>query len=55
MPYTLAMFLFWGILMALVGFVIGWLLCRVRARSRSGDRAGSSPRRDEKPSTGSTA
>jgi uncharacterized membrane protein YciS (DUF1049 family) len=29
------MFFLWGILMAVVGFVVGWLLCRVRMRSRS--------------------
>jgi hypothetical protein len=39
-PYTLAMFLLWGVLMALVGIVIGWLLCRVRMRTRRSDRTG---------------
>jgi len=34
MPYTLVMFLMWGVLMALIGVVIGWTLCRVKVRAR---------------------
>lgn len=34
MPYTLAMFFLWGMAMALVGGVVGWMLCRVRTRAR---------------------
>jgi hypothetical protein len=43
-PYTLAMFFLWGLLMAVVGFVVGWLLCRVRMRTRSIERHPAQPR-----------
>lgn len=46
MPYTLAMFFLWGILMALIGIVIGWLLCRVRMRRRGGTQPGGRAHRD---------
>ncbi len=34
MPYTLAMFFLWGVGMALVGAVIGWLLRSLRSRTQ---------------------
>lgn len=36
MPYTLAMFFLWGMGMALIGVVIGWLLRSLRRRAPEG-------------------
>lgn len=36
MPYTLAMFFLWGMAMALIGFVIGWLLRSLRRQAPQG-------------------
>jgi hypothetical protein len=38
------MFFLWGLLMALIGGVTGWMLCKVRSRARGG--------RDTESSTG---
>ena len=39
MPYTLAIFFFWGLAMALIGVGVGWLLRSVGVRARSGAAA----------------
>ncbi|MDX2381519.1 MAG: hypothetical protein QNM02_17375 [Acidimicrobiia bacterium] len=52
MPYTLAMFLLWGMLMALIGGVVGWMLCRVRTRSRRNGRPVGSGESDARPAGG---
>lgn len=50
MPYTLAMFFLWGVLLALVGGVIGWALRSLRCRAelaRLRRRPGAEPARPE--------
>ena len=39
MPYTLAIFFLWGLVMALIGVGVGWLLRSVGVRARSGAAA----------------
>jgi hypothetical protein len=41
------MFLLWGLLMASIGFMVGWLLCRVKTRSRRRRTGTSAPQPGE--------